>query len=326
MFNKKINLLFLYTVLLITAISAQTVSLPGENVIPKDAEALAEFDGHFTFMITSDLGRNGYYDQQPVAEMMGVVTRITDLEFVAALGDVHHFRGIQSVNDPLWQTNFEWIYKHPELMLPWYPLLGNHEYEGNTQAVVDYSAVSRRWDMPSKYYSKTFTISDETSVLILWIDTPRLIDKYRNNPQEWHDAATASIQEELQWIDSTLKNSDAKWKIVMGHHPVQVGTYKDEIERTDLQKRLQPLLDKYNVDVSIGGHVHNFQHLQVEGSGVDYFSNTSASQTRKVDPLDGQVFISSDSGFTLCTVKDSELILSFVNKEGEIIYQYSRTK
>lgn len=32
-------------------------------------------------------------------------------------------------------------------MLEWYPILGNHEYRGNTQAVIDYSKVSRRWVM-----------------------------------------------------------------------------------------------------------------------------------------------------------------------------------
>lgn len=322
----KFRVILIVILFLATTVAAQISELQGETIFPKDTEKLVQLEGNFTFLIASDLGRNGYYDQKPIAEMMGVVTRITDLEFVAALGDVHHFRGVQSIDDPLWQTNYEWIYKHPSLMLPWYPLLGNHEYEGNTQAVVDYTNVSRRWDMPAKYYSKTFSVSDSIEILLLWIDTPRLIDKYRNNPEEYPDAGKASMEEELEWIEKTLKESDAKWKIVMGHHPVYAGTYKDDIERTDLQKRLQPLLDKYNVDISIGGHTHNFQHIKVEGSNVDYFVNTSASQTRVVDPLEGQVFKSSDSGFTLCTVEDNELIISFVNKEGEIIYQYSRTK
>lgn len=317
--------LFLFTIIS----TAQSIELPNESVVPQDIDALSALDGNFTFMIASDLGRNGYYDQQQVAEMMGVTVRVTDLEFVAAIGDVHHFRGIQSVNDPLWQTNYEWIYKHPELMLPWYPLLGNHEYEGNTQAVVDYTNVSRRWDMPAKYYSKTYKATDNTEVLILWIDTPRLIDKYRNSLEEHPDAGKVSMEEELEWVETTLKESDAKWKIVMGHHPIYAGTYKTDSERTDLQERLLPILDKYDVDISIGGHIHNFQHIKVEDSNIDFFVNTSASQTREIDDkhlMDGQLFTSSDSGFTLCTVYDNELVIFFINKEGKIIYQYSRTK
>ena len=324
--TNKIKYIVLALCLIVNIVLAQAGGLKSESVMPQDIDSLAILDGHFTFMIASDLGRNGYYDQKPIAEMMGVVTRITDLEFVAALGDIHHFRGVQSVDDPLWYTNYELIYKHPELMLPWYPLLGNHEYEGNTQAVIEYSNVSRRWDMPSRYYSKTFKISQNTELLVLWIDTSRLIDKYRDNPEEWADAQLQSIEEELEWIELTLKNSDAKWKIVLGHHPIYAGTYKSHSEREDLQLRLQPILVKNNVDIFVAGHLHNFQHVQVEGSGIDYFVNSSASQTRKIDKFEGQLFGSSDSGFTLCTVKNSELIIRFVNKEGKIIYKYSRKK
>jgi 3',5'-cyclic AMP phosphodiesterase CpdA len=304
----------------------QAGDLQSESVMPQDSAALAEFEDVFTFMIASDLGRNGYYDQKPIAEMMGVVARIAEPEFVAALGDVHHFHGVQSTEDPLWQTNYEWIYKHPELMILWHPVLGNHEYRGNTQAVIDYSNISRRWEMPARYYAITETISDSVDALLLFIDTPLLIDKYRNDPEVHADAEKQSIEKEIDWIDSTLSVSNAKWKIVMGHHPIYAGTYKSESERTDLQERLLPVLEKNNVDVSVCGHLHNFQHLHKPGSKIDYFVNSSASQTRDVDAFEGQLFGSSDSGFTLCTVNDNELIIAFVNKEGEIIYKYSRKK
>ena len=86
------------------------------------------------------------------------------------------------------------------------------------------------------------------------------------------------------------------------------------------------LLDAHGVDAMVSGHIHNFQHIQMSGSDVDYFVNTSASLTRQVIPLEGALFASPDPGFTLCTVKDAELIMTFVNDEGRIVYQYSRTK
>ena len=88
------------------------------------------FDKKFNFYIANDLGRNGYYDQKPIAELMGTMGEEIGPEFVLAAGDVHHFEGVRSVNDPLWMTNFELIYSHPELMIDWYPVLGNHEYRG----------------------------------------------------------------------------------------------------------------------------------------------------------------------------------------------------
>ena len=73
------------------------------------------FDKKFNFYVANDLGRNGYYDQKPIAELMGTMGEEIGPEFVLATGDVHHFDGVRSVNDPLWMTNYELIYSHPEL-------------------------------------------------------------------------------------------------------------------------------------------------------------------------------------------------------------------
>lgn len=301
-----------------------------EVLVPKDAEALDLLEDHFSFLVASDLGRNGYYDQKPVAEMMGEAAKIVGPEFVAALGDIHHFMGVQSVHDPLWTTNFEWIYTHPELMIPWYSVLGNHEYRGNSQAVLDYSQISRRWQMRDRYYSMTWPIDEDDreggTILLLFIDTAPLIDKYRNDSENYPDCRDQSMEKQLAWIDSTLENSGARWKVVMGHHPVYAATTKPESERSDLQVRLQPLLDKHAVDFSVAGHIHNFQHIRVSNSDVDYFVNSSASLTRNVEPFEGSLFGSSDPGFTFCTARKNELIMTFVNKAGEIIYQYARKK
>jgi len=295
-------------------------------LVPEDAQALTELDGHFTFLIASDLGRNGYYDQKQVAEMMGEVAAIAEPEFIAMVGDVHHFQGVRSVQDPLWLTNFEWIYKHPELMISWHPVLGNHEYEGSSQAVIDYSTVSRRWEMPDRYYSMTESVAEGVDILLLFIDTTQLIDKYRDNPVQHPDAGIQAMDRQLAWIDATLGASQARWKIVLGHHPIYAGTTKAESERTDLQERLQPLLDSHGVDIMVSGHIHNFQHNRVPESGVDYFVNSSASQSRVVIPFEGALFANPDPGFTLCTVAEEELIITFVDKNGKIIYQHSRVK
>ena len=61
------------------------------------------------FYLANDLGRNGYYDQKPIAELMGNMAENVDIECVIAAGDVHHFEGVRSVNDPLWMTNYELI-------------------------------------------------------------------------------------------------------------------------------------------------------------------------------------------------------------------------
>ena len=280
-----------------------------------------------TIYIANDLGRNGYFEQKTVAELMGWMADVADPEFVAAIGDVHHFEGVASVDDPLWMTKYELIYSHPDLMLDWYPLLGNHEYRGNTQAVLDYGKVSRRWVMPGRYYAVEKEVEDgNEKILYVFIDTTPLIDKYRRDTEDYPDAGKQSIAAELEWLEATLAASTAKWKVVMGHHPIYADTDKSESERTDLQRRVQPLLDKYGVDAYICGHIHNFQHIQAKGSKVQYFVNTSGSLSRDVKPIEGTQFCSGDEGFMILSTADNLMRFFLVNYKGEIIYQYDIKK
>lgn len=280
-----------------------------------------------TIYIANDLGRNGYFEQKTVAELMGWMADVADPEFVAAIGDVHHFEGVASVDDPLWMTNYELIYSHPDLMLDWYPLLGNHEYRGNTQAVLDYGKVSRRWVMPGRYYAVEKDVEDgNEKILYVFIDTTPLIDKYRRDTEDYPDAGKQSIAAELEWLEATLAASTAKWKVVMGHHPIYADTDKNESERTDLQRRVQPLLDKYGVDAYICGHIHNFQHIQAKGSKVQYFVNTSGSLSRDVKPIEGTQFCSGDEGFMILSTADNLMRFFLVNYKGKIIYQYDIKK
>ena len=251
----------------------------------------------------------------------------TDIEFVAAAGDVHHFEGVASVSDPLWMTNYELIYAHPELMIDWFPVLGNHEYRGNTQAVLDYGKVSRRWSMPGRYYAKSFELDGGASLKIIFIDTTPLIDKYHEEAEEsYRDVAEQDMERQIRWIDSTLQASDETWKVVIGHHPVYAQTPKDEIERQNMQQRIDPLLRKYGVDLYIGGHIHNFQHIKPAGSPVDYVVNSSGSLSREVSPVEGTVFCSSEPGFSVVSASDKELKLYMLDKNCNILHTVERQK
>lgn len=259
------------------------------------------------FYLANDLGRNGYYDQKPIAELMGNMAENVDIECVIAAGDVHHFEGVRSVNDPLWMTNYELIYSHPELMIPWYAILGNHEYRGNTQAVIDYSAVSARWNVPDRYY--TFAMeNDGVTVRFVMVDTAPLLDKYREDTEKYPDACKQDMNKQLAWIDSVLSAAKEDWVLVVGHHPIYAETGKDDSERLDLQKRLDSVLRKHkNVDMYLCGHIHNFQHIRKADSNIDYVVNTSGSLSRKVKPVDGTKFCSGETGFSLISADKRNL-------------------
>lgn len=299
-----------------TVYAAQGKSSTGLPDIPED---------NLNFIMANDLGRNGYYEQKTIAEMMGTVAENIDVEFIVAPGDIHHFNGVASIDDPLWMTNYELIYSHPDLMIDWFTLCGNHEYRGNTQAVLDYGRKSRRWMIQGRYYSKVFEIDKET-VEIFFIDTTPLIGRYRNNEDKYPDAGLQSIAEQLRWLEAALAASKAKWKLVTGHHPLYAYTDKSESERTDMKRLIEPLLDKYGVDMYLCGHIHNFQHIKPLGSNVDYVVNSAGSLARKVEPVDGTQFCSDNAGFTLFSLADSSVTFYMMNGKGEVIYQYTRKK
>lgn len=277
--------------------------------------------------VANDLGRNGYYDQKPIAELMGVMAEEVGPEAIIATGDVHHFDGIASTQDPLWLTNYELIYTHPELMISWFPVLGNHEYRGNTQAVLDYSKVSRRWQMEGRYYTKVFC--DEkagTSLRIVFIDTTPLIDSYRTDSR-YPDAGKQDIEAQLSWLDNTLQSAKEDWVIVVGHHPMYAETKKDIAEQKDIQRHLLPIFKKNgNVAMYICGHIHNFQHIRKPSDSIDYVVNTAGSLSRKVKETDGTQFCSPSTGFSVVSVSKQKLQLHMIDKGGKEIHCVSKEK
>ena len=282
--------------------------------------------GDVNLFIANDLGRNGYYEQKPIAELMGVMGETIGPEAVVAAGDVHHFEGVVSTQDPLWMTNYELIYSHPELMITWLPVLGNHEYRGNTQAVLDYRNISRRWEMEGRYYTKVYD-DNGVSIRLVLIDTTPLINRYHNS-STYPGVDSQDIDAQLKWIDKTLNEATEDWVIVAGHHPMYADTKKDLIEQKDMQERLLPILQRYKSKVAmyVCGHIHNFQHIRRGNDGIDYVVNSSASLARKVNPTEGTIFCSPAEGFSVVSATKKQLNLYMIDKKGEVIHKVEKTK
>ena len=131
---------------------------------------------------------------------------------------------------------------------------------------------------------------------------------------------------QLAWLEKGLANSMADYKIVAGHHPVYADTKKSESERLDMQKYVQPLLEKYGVDLYLSGHIHNHQHIRPRGSSVDYVVVSSGALSRKVKPIEGTQFCSPETGFAFISIKSGKLTMYLLDKEGNELYHISRTK
>jgi len=246
------------------------------------------------FFAIGDWGREGKHLQKETADSMGKYGDENPVKFVVTTGDNFYETGIKTVDDPLVKITFEDIYTSNSLQVPWYATLGNHDYGDNAQAQIDLTKVNKRWKMPSRYYSIVEELSDGTKNLFLFIDTNPFITKYQKfNVKETElsqksvdDLNTQSWKTQLKWIESSLKNSDADWKIVVGHHPVYSGGKHGGAK--ELYSNFKPLFEKYGVQMYICGHDHDIQYSKE--NNVNYFISGTGSELRDTKKIEKSIF------------------------------------
>jgi 3',5'-cyclic AMP phosphodiesterase CpdA len=282
------------------------------------------FGKSMNFLIVSDFGWSGEKDQQVVANQMAKTADSVDAKFITTCGDNFQVAGVASTQDPLWRSSFEDVYKAQSLQVEWYPVMGNHDYKGNTQAEIDYSKISRRWQMADRYYTMSKKINDSISVRLVFLDTPPLVDEYRNNPSGYPDASKQDTDKEIKWLNDVLSNAKEQWIMVFGHHPVYSASQKHG-NTQEMIERVKPLFDKYHVQFYFCGHDHDFQRLHEKGSNVEYIVTGTGGEPRPSSTNEMSVFSHSEPGFSVVSLKGNKARVCFVGVNGNIIYDFSKS-
>lgn len=70
--------------------------------------------------------------------------------------------------------------------------------------------------------------------------------------------------EELAWLEAELSANTSPWLFVFQHHPLFTSASEETVE-TEFRSLLQPLLERYGVDVFLSGHKHNYERVAVNG-------------------------------------------------------------
>ncbi len=312
--------------LLVVINGCEVKSKENSNIAAKTTapdSTIKEEDNALSFIIVGDWGRCGEYNQQEVGDQMDVYTGKADAQFIISTGDNFYDKGVRSVSDPLWKDSFEEIYKGANLRREWFVVLGNHDYEGNPQAEVDYTKVSRRWNMPARYFTFSKQVNDTASVRFIFLDTSPFVKKYHKEKGEYADLAKQDTAKQVKWLDSVLASSTEKWKIVVGHHPV-FSSSKKHGDTEELKVWLKPMLEKYKVQVYFAGHDHDLQHQKPAESSVDYIVSGGGSENRPASTYEHTKFAEGTSGFVLATLKADSLKLNFIDYTGKVIYKASR--
>jgi len=331
----------------LTAIGASLITplaaFAEERVTHLESEDLtllpaAKDDYSLHFMALGDWGRNGEYDQLEVAKQMGLWGAAHANDFVISCGDNFYPKGVVSENDPLWNFSFENIYTAHSLQCDWYPVFGNHDWHSDVDAQIRYSKVSRRWNMPARYYSKVIGLGkgksneDEAAkkgpkqktpakekALLVFMDTDPFL----------HDNFADYTAKQMQWLNETLEKAteDVKWKIVIGHHPFYtVGPRIENYDTLTMRKALTKTFEDHKVDVYLSGHEHSLQHLKADGFTHQFISGAGSELTKVTSGIPYSRFAASEHGFMYFAIDANRLNVRAINYKGDVLYQTELTK
>ncbi|MCG9791608.1 metallophosphoesterase [Flavobacterium algicola] len=291
----------------------------------ENTSKLETIDKSLNFLLMGDFGRHGQFYQKEVAAQMGNAAKTIDSDFVISVGDNFYPNGVQSTQDYAWIASFESIYTAYSLQNDWFVTLGNHDYRGNPQAEIDYTKVSRRWQMPSAYFSKTFELKGGDKVLVLFMDTSPFIDSYYEKGNMMYDNLIAQdTTAQKKWLVKELAVNDktVKWKIVVGHHPLYSGGKRKESPDTAaFEKKFATIFDTYKVDAYLCGHEHDLQVIQPKGRYTTQFLSGSACEVRPTGKREGTMFSAETAGFMTFSITNSSLLAQVVDAEGKVIYK-----
>ncbi|KAF9587027.1 hypothetical protein IFM89_039713 [Coptis chinensis] len=225
-------------------------------------------DRSISFLVVGDWGRQGSHNQSEVAFQMGRIGDKLDIDFVVSTGDNFYDNGLTGINDPAFEESFTKIYTSNSLQKQWYSVLGNHDYRGDVEAQLDpmLRKADRRW-----LCMRSFIVNAEM-VEFFFVDTTPFVDQYFASPNihtyDWRGVVPRKryIANVLKDLESALKESKAKWKIVVGHHAIRSAN---------------------DVDFYINGHDHCLEHISSNDSPLQFLTSGGGSKAWRGDAQGG---------------------------------------
>jgi tartrate-resistant acid phosphatase type 5 len=263
------------------------VSVPGKPPLEGAFRTWPASADKLTFMVIGDYG-DGRSGQYAVADAMrrGLARRSqTDnpVRFILTTGDNIYGHGfpffLQGTGnkDKHWETRFFRPYRDILPRVPFFPTLGNHdgnESESRRDLPVYLDNFFFPGGVAARYYRFSFAGLADFFAL----------DSTENDMEGYPRSGYGPLSEQTLWLESALKSSRAKWKIVYFHHP-PFSAGPRHAPSLDKLRHWVDLFRQYGVHVVFNGHEHNFQIAEktpVTGN-VQYLVTGSGGQLREGD-------------------------------------------
>ncbi len=264
------------------------------------------------FFILGDWGTGGRLARR-VAKQMALLAESEKPHFIMSTGDNIYPKGVVSAEDPQWQSKFEKVFADPALNLPWYAVLGNHDHRLNPDAQIAYSVSNPRWHMPDRHYKFSWPIDEQNKADFFALDTQLVITGDKK-----------STQRQTAWLAEELAASEARWKIVFGHHMIRShGVYGD---MRPMIRHFKPLLDKYKADIYINGHDHDLQYLQASEDHFRCLISGAGGGARNTAYGKNSLFAATNGGFVYLALTPDRLYTQFVAPDGRTLFADSMNK
>ena len=218
--------------------------------------------------------------------------------FVALLGDNFYLDGVESTEDPRWKTDFELCFREPELEVPFFAALGNHDYNGSVAAQVAYTQLSRRWKMPARYYSFERRIGSTGHRAAFFVLDTTLFQR------SWSEE-----RRQTEWLATALAECRATWRIVIGHHPML--SHGKHGGSSGIAAALAPLFKRYGVHFYLSGHDHDLQLVRSNAGWCQIVSGAGSS-TRETGSGLGTAFSLAQPGFAWLRLTSEDAHVQFI--------------
>jgi predicted phosphodiesterase len=168
-----------------------------------------------------------------------------------------------------------------------YVVLGNHDWNSSragAMAQVEYLETTRPFYMDGIRYRVAPT-GDPREVEIFALDTHVLLSKYSieddalddagreipsgkvDAPEAWALPQTEDEWRMAEWLEETLAASPARWKIVIGHHPIWSSAGSKYRQAAMMRRLILPALCRH-ADMYLAGHEHTLEVFTDGCSGV----------------------------------------------------------
>lgn len=123
------------------------------------------------------------------------------------------------------------------------------------------------------------------------------------------------------WLENSLRDSKAKWKIAVFHHPIY-SSGKTHESATGLRKRLEPLFTRYRVNVAFSGHDHIYERTRPQ-QGIQYFVSGAAGKCRRGDVDRGSGLSAAnfddDNHYMVIEIGDNQVSFEAISETGVVV-------